>query len=242
MLIVYNSGKYRMAGRPSVTGLLPVGDANEIVLEMGADILSLRLPVPVFAGVFSSDPFRRMEEFLPKVRTLGFSGVQNFPTVGLFEGAMRQTFEETGLGFGCDVDMIGQATKYDLVTAAYVFTPDEARRMAIAGADIIVAHMGTTTNGMVGAQTSVSLEDSVGAVAEICRAAREEKASVITLCHGGPIATPKDFQFVQDHCEEVDGFFGASSMERLPTELAIVENMREFKSVVRTAPPMTRAL
>jgi predicted TIM-barrel enzyme len=235
LLIVYNSGRFRMAGRPSVTGLLPVGDANQIVLEMGAEILSLRLPVPVFAGVFSSDPFRRMELFLPEIRALGYEGVQNFPTVGLFEGAIRANFEEVGLGFERDVEMVALAARFDLVSAPYVFNADEASRMARAGADIVVANMGTTTSGMVVARTSLSLEESVEAIEAISAAARAKNSSVITLCHGGPIATYEDFQFIQDRCPEVDGFFGASSMERLPTELAIVANTARFKASIRQA-------
>jgi predicted TIM-barrel enzyme len=224
-----------MAGRPSPTGLLPVGDANKIVLEMGEEILSLRLPIPIFAGVFGSDPFRRMEHFLPQIKALGFAGVQNFPTVCLYEGVLRRTLEEMGLGFECEVEMIGIARKLDLITSPYVFNAEEARRMVRVGADLIVVHVGTTSSGMVGAKTTPSLDESIATISDICRAAKRENGDVITLCHGGPIATPEDYRYVQERCPEVDGFFGASAMERIPTELAIVANTANFKNTLRSA-------
>jgi predicted TIM-barrel enzyme len=230
LIIIYNSGRYRMAGRGSLAGLLPYGDANAIVVEMAAEVLPIVHETPVLAGVCGTDPFRLMPVFLEELRRIGFSGVQNFPTVGLFDGTFRQNLEETGMGYGLEVEMIRQARELDLLTAPYAFTPAEARAMAEAGADVIVAHMGLTTGGTIGAGTAKTLDDSVGLVQAIADAARAV-SPVIVLCHGGPIAEPDDAAYVLERTEGVVGFFGASSMERLPTEAAMTENMKRFKSI-----------
>jgi len=231
LIIIYNSGRFRMAGRGSAAGLLPYGDANAIVVDMAREVLPVVTRTPVLAGVCGTDPFRIMPLFLEELKRMGFSGVQNFPTVGLFEGAIRQTFEETGMGFGLEVDMIRMAHELDLLTAPYVFDDDEARAMALAGADVLVPHMGTTVNGSTGAHTAISLPDAAARIGSMYEAAKRVRPDVIVLCHGGPIATPEDAQWIIERVPGVVGFFGASSTERLPAEIAITENMRRFKSI-----------
>ena len=231
LIIIYNSGRYRMAGRGSLAGLLPYGDANEIVVDMASEVLPVVEDTPVLAGVCGTDPFRLMPVFLEQLKTMGFSGVQNFPTVGLFDGNFRQNLEETGMGFDLEVEMIRQAHDRDLLTAPYVFDEDDARKMADAGADVLVPHMGLTTSGSIGAQTALSLEESVERVQAMHDAAKKENPDVLVLCHGGPIAEPDDAAYVLENTEGVVGFFGASSMERLPTETAMTENMKRFKKI-----------
>jgi predicted TIM-barrel enzyme len=231
LIIIYNSGRYRMAGRGSLSGLLPYGDANAIVVDMAREVLPVVRETPVLAGVCGTDPFRLMDVFLDEVKRIGFSGVQNFPTVGLFDGTFRQNLEETGMGYGLEVDLIRLAREKDLLTAPYVFTPDEAQAMAEAGADVLVPHMGLTTGGAIGAETAKTLEDCVPLIQEMHDVARRVNPEIIVLCHGGPIAEPDDAAYVLAHTEGVVGFFGASSMERLPTEVAMTENMRRFKAI-----------
>lgn len=231
LIVIYNSGRYRMAGRGSIAGLLPYGDANQIVVEMAAEVLPVVEKVPVIAGVCGTDPFRQMPRFLKELKEIGFSGVQNFPTVGLFEGRIRANMEETGLGFDREIEMIGIASKMDLLTAPYVFNTDEAKEMARVGADIVVAHVGTTVSGTIGAKDVMSLDEAVSLVQSIHDAAVSINKDVIVLCHGGPIAGPEDTQYVLDNTKGVAGFFGASSMERLPVEIAITENTKRFKAL-----------
>ena len=235
LIIIYNSGRYRMAGRGSLAGCLPYGDANAIVMEMAGEVLPIVRDTPVLAGVCGTDPFRLMPVFLEEVKRVGFSGVQNFPTVGLFDGRFRQNLEETGMGYGLEVDMIRAAHATGLLTTPYVFDEDQARAMAAAGADVVVAHMGLTTKGAIGATTALTLEESAERIQAIRDAAAEVKPDIIALCHGGPIAEPEDAQFVLGRTSGVAGFFGASSMERLPTEVAITENMKRFKLIGRGA-------
>ena len=231
LIIVYNSGRYRMAGRGSLAGLLPYGDANAIVVEMAGEVLPVVQETPVLAGVCGTDPFRLMPVFLRQLRDLGFSGVQNFPTVGLFDGTFRANLEETGMGYGLEVEMIRAARELDLLTAPYVFDEASARAMAEAGADVIVPHMGLTTSGTIGAQTAITLDEAVGRVQAMHDAATEVNPEVLVLCHGGPIAEPEDAAYVLERTRGVVGFFGASSMERLPTEVALTETVRRFKSI-----------
>jgi predicted TIM-barrel enzyme len=231
LIIIYNSGRYRMAGRGSLSGMLPYGDANAIVVDMAREVLPVVETTPVLAGVCGTDPFRVMDVFLDEVARIGFSGVQNFPTVGLFDGTFRQNLEETGMGYGLEVDMIRLAREKDLLTAPYVFTVDEAVAMAEAGADVLVPHMGLTTGGSIGAETAKTLDDCIPLIQAMHDAAREVSPELIVLCHGGPIAEPDDAAYVLARTEGVVGFFGASSMERLPTELAMTENMRRFKQI-----------
>jgi predicted TIM-barrel enzyme len=231
LIIIYNSGRYRMAGRGSLSGMLPYGDANAIVVDMAREVLPVVEKTPVLAGVCGTDPFRVMDIFLDEVARIGFSGVQNFPTVGLFDGTFRQNLEETGMGYGLEVDMIRLAREKNLLTAPYVFTVDEAVAMAEAGADVLVPHMGLTTGGSIGAETAKTLDDCIPLIQAMHDAAREVSPEVIVLCHGGPIAEPDDAAYVLARTEGVVGFFGASSMERLPTELAMTENMRRFKQI-----------
>ncbi|HET7305890.1 MAG TPA: phosphoenolpyruvate hydrolase family protein [Segeticoccus sp.] len=231
LLIIYNSGRYRMAGRGSLAGLLAYGDANAIVMEMADEVLPVVTDTPVLAGVNGTDPFRVMGRFLDQVKAAGFTGVQNFPTVGLIDGTFRQNLEETGMGYGLEVDMIRAAHERDLLTAPYVFDTDQAAAMAEAGADILVPHMGLTTKGSIGASTALTLEDSAARVQELCDAARRVKPDIICLCHGGPIAEPDDARYVLEHTEGVVGFFGASSIERLPTERAIRAQVEDFKTM-----------
>jgi predicted TIM-barrel enzyme len=231
LIIIYNSGRYRMAGRGSLAGLMPYGDANAIVMDMAREVLPIVASTPVLAGVCGTDPFRLMPVFLQEVKAAGFSGVQNFPTVGLMDGTYRAGLEETGMGYGLEVDMIRAARELDLLTAPYVFTEDEARAMADAGADVLVPHMGLTTGGAIGARTGLTLEEAIERVQALRDAAVEVNPDVLCLCHGGPIAEPEDARRVIAQCEGVVGFFGASSMERLPTEVAMTENMKRFKSI-----------
>jgi predicted TIM-barrel enzyme len=231
LIVVYNSGRFRMAGRGSAAGLMPYGDANAIVLEMAAEILPVVRDTPVIAGVCATDPFRRMPAFLAELRGLGFSGVQNFPTVGLIEGATRQTLEETGMGFAHEVEMIRLARERGLLTLPYVFDSDQAAAMAGAGADIVVAHMGTTTHGAIGAISAPSLDECARRIAAIGDAARAVNPDVIVLCHGGPIAEPPDARAILDRVPGVAGFLGASSTERLPVERAIADAVGRFKSI-----------
>ena len=231
LIIIYNSGRYRMAGRGSLAGLLPYGDANAIVVEMAGEVLPIVKHTPVLAGVCGTDPFRLMPYFLKQIKEMGFAGVQNFPTVGLFDGMFRQNLEETGMGFDLEVEMIHIAHELDLLTAPYAFNPDEARALAKAGADILVPHMGLTTKGSIGAHTAISLDEAAQRVQAMHDAAKEVNPNIIVLCHGGPIAEPEDATYVLEHTHGVVGFFGASSMERLPTEAAITENARRFKQI-----------
>src|SRR6187399_2504685 len=231
LIIIYNSGRYRMAGRGSAAGLLAYGNANEIVKEMAYEVLPVVKATPVLAGVNGTDPFVLMPRFLAELKDMGFSGVQNFPTVGLFDGTMRQSFEETGMGFGLEVDMIRQASELDLLTTPYVFNPDEAVAMTKAGADIIVAHMGVTTGGTIGATSAKSLDDCVREIEAIVEAARAVRNDVIMLCHGGPISMPEDARYILERTEGMHGFYGASSMERLPAEAAIAKQTADFKSL-----------
>jgi len=235
LIIIYNSGRYRMAGRGSLAGLMPYGDANAIVVDMAREVLPIVRETPVLAGVCGTDPFRLMPVFLEELKRIGFSGVQNFPTVGLFDGTIRQGFEETGMGYGLEVEMIRVARELDLLTCPYVFTPDEARAMAGAGADVIVPHMGLTTKGTIGAQSAKTLDQSVELVQAMHDAAKEVNPNVLVLCHGGPIAEPEDAAYVLERTSGVVGFFGASSMERLPTEVAMTENMKRFKAIPVTS-------
>jgi predicted TIM-barrel enzyme len=231
LIVIYNSGRYRMAGRGSLAGLLPYGDANAIVVEMASEVLPIVKHTPVLAGVCGTDPFRIMPYFLKQLKEMGFAGVQNFPTVGLFDSTFRQNLEETGMGFGLEVEMIRRAHELDMLTAPYVFNPDEARAMAQAGADILVPHMGLTTKGSIGAHTSLTLDESVKRIQAMHDAAKEINPDILVLCHGGPIAEPEDAAYVLARTHGVVGFFGASSMERLPTEVAITENARRFKQI-----------
>ena len=231
LIIIYNSGRFRMAGRGSLSGLMPYGDANAIVVDMAKEVLTIVRETPVLAGVCGTDPFRSMDVFLDELKRLGFSGVQNFPTVGLFDGTIRQGLEETGMGYGLEVEMIRLARAKELLTAPYVFTPDEAAAMAEAGADVLVPHMGLTTGGAIGADSAKTLDESVELIQAMHGAAKRVNPDVIVLCHGGPIAEPDDAAYVLARTEGIAGFFGASSMERLPTEVAMTENMKRFKSI-----------
>nr|XP_023923734.1 uncharacterized protein LOC112035133 isoform X2 [Quercus suber] len=231
LIVLYNSGRFRMAGRGSLAGLLPFADANAIVLDMANEVLPVVKKVPVLAGVCATDPFHRMDYFLKQVESIGFSGVQNFPTVGLFDGNFRQNLEETGMGYGLEVEMIEKAHKLGLLTTPYAFNQNEAAEMAKAGADIIVAHMGLTTSGSIGAQTAVSMEESVVRVQAIADAARRINPNVIVLCHGGPISGPSEAEFILKSTKGVHGFYGASSMERLPVEQAITSTVQQYKLI-----------
>ena len=233
LIIIYNSGRYRMAGRGSASGLLAYGNANDIVREMAVEVLPVVKHTPVLAGVNGTDPFILLEPFLRDLKSMGFSGVQNFPTIGLFDGKMRQSFEETGMGYGLEVDMIAAAHALNLLTTPYVFTPAEAKAMTQAGADIIVAHMGVTTGGTTGATSAKTLGDCVAEIDAIAAAARAVRDDVIVLCHGGPIAMPDDASFILQNAATCHGFYGASSMERLPVETAIAAQTRAFKSLTR---------
>ncbi|MEX0713011.1 MAG: phosphoenolpyruvate hydrolase family protein [Pirellulales bacterium] len=232
LLVIYNSGRFRMAGRGSLAGLLPYGDANAIVMEMAGEVLPVVSHTPVLAGVCGTDPFRVMKLFLAEVDRAGFSGVQNFPTVGLFDGAFRSNLEETGMGFGLEVDMIRLASQMGLLTTPYAFNPDEAAAMAGAGADILIPHVGLTTKGLIGAGTALTLDEAAARVQAMHDAARRVNGELLVLCHGGPIAEPGDAQYILDHTEGIVGFYGASSMERLPVEPAITGRVREFTELV----------
>lgn len=228
LIVIYNSGRYRMAGRGSLAGLMPYGNANEIVREMAREVLTAVQHTPVLAGVCGTDPFMIRDLFLPELKELGFSGIQNFPTVGLIDGTFRANLEETGMSYDLEVECIAAARELDLLTSPYVFNPDQARWMTQAGADIVVAHMGLTTSGTIGARTAKSLDQCVReiqAIIDLCKSIRPE---VFVLCHGGPIATPRQAQYILENCRKLDGFYGASSMERLPTEAAIANEVRQF--------------
>ena len=231
LLIIYNSGRFRMAGRGSLSGMMPYGDANQIVMDMAREVLPVVRDTPVLAGVCGTDPFRLMPAFLREIKAAGFSGVQNFPTVGLIDGTFRQGLEETGMGYGKEVEMIASARELGLLTCPYVFTEEEARAMAAAGADVLIPHMGLTTKGTIGARTALTLDQAVGRVQALCDAGKAVNPDVLVLCHGGPIAEPADAAYVLQRTRGVVGFFGASSIERLPTEIAITARVREFKGI-----------
>jgi len=237
LIVVYNSGKFRMGGHGSLAGLMPYGDANAIMLEMGEEILPVlsngedNEVVPLLAGVCGTDPLRRMDRLLAQVKEVGFSGVQNFPTVGLIDGNFRKNLEETGMGFQKEVDMIATAHKMGLLTTPYVFSPKDAVDMVNAGADVLVAHMGLTTKGSIGAESGLTLDDCVVLIQSIVDAAREVNPEVMILSHGGPVSGPEDAQYIQDNVKGINGFYGASSMERLPVEVAITEQVRKFKEI-----------
>jgi predicted TIM-barrel enzyme len=234
LIIIYNSGRYRMGGRGSLSGMMPYGDANAIVVDMAREVLPVVEHTPVLAGVCGTDPFRLMPVFLDELKRIGFSGVQNFPTVGLIDGTLRAGLEETGMGYDLEVEMIGLAHGLDLLTAPYVFDADQAAAMAAAGADVLVPHMGLTTGGTIGATTARSLEDCVPLIQAMHDAAVRVNPEILVLCHGGPIAEPSDAQYILDHTDGIVGFFGASSMERLPVEVAMIDNMRRFKAIGRS--------
>lgn len=231
MLIIYNSGRYRMAGRGSLAGLMAYGDANEIVVEMGSEVLPVVENTPVLAGVNGTDPFRVMDVFLKQLKDQGFSGVQNFPTVGLIDGVFRQNLEETGMGYDLEVDMIRKAHELDMLTTPYVFDEEQAKKMAEAGADILVAHMGLTTKGTIGAQTALTLDDCVERIQGIVKAGKEVNPDIMVICHGGPIAEPDDAAYVIKHVDGIVGFFGASSIERFAAEKGIREQSELFKKI-----------
>lgn len=233
LIVIYNSGRYRMAGRGSLAGLLAYGNANEIVMDMAKEVLPVVKHTPVLAGVNGTDPFCNFDKFLDDVKATGFAGVQNFPTVGLIDGNFRANLEETGMGYGLEVEMIRLAHEKDLLTTPYVFSREDAIAMTEAGADIIVPHMGLTTGGNIGAETVLTLADCVPLINDWAKAAKAVRSDVIVLCHGGPIATPEDAQYILDNCPDCHGFYGASSMERLPTEVALTATTKEFKSIKR---------
>jgi predicted TIM-barrel enzyme len=231
LIVIYNSGRYRMAGRGSLAGLLAYGNANDIVKEMAREVLPVVKKTPVLAGVNGTDPFAIMDHLLDELKALGFAGVQNFPTVGLIDGTFRANLEETGMGYGHEIDMIRLANKKDMLTTPYVFSADEAREMTKAGADIVVAHLGLTTGGSIGAGTALKLKDCPKLIDEWAEAAKRVRKDVIVICHGGPIAMPDDAQYVLNNTKNCHGFYGASSMERLPTEIALVEQTKRFKAL-----------
>ncbi|AAM83981.1 phosphoenolpyruvate hydrolase family protein [Yersinia pestis subsp. microtus bv. Altaica] len=233
LIVIYNSGRYRMAGRGSLAGLLAYGNANDIVVDMAKEVLPVVKNTPVLAGVNGTDPFCQFDHFLDHLKALGFSGVQNFPTVGLIDGNFRANLEETGMGYGLEVEMIRLAHQKDLLTTPYVFSAEDAIAMTQAGADIIVPHMGLTTGGNIGADTALKLADCVPLINDWAAAAKSVREEVIVLCHGGPISTPEDAQYIMDHCPQCDGFYGASSMERLPTEIALTDTTQKFKNITR---------
>ena len=231
LIVIYNSGRYRMAGRGSLAGLLAYGNANDIVKDMAREVLPVVKRTPVIAGVNGTDPFAIMDHLLDDLKSLGFAGVQNFPTVGLIDGTFRANLEETGMGFGHEIDMIRLANQKDMLTTPYVFNADEAAEMARAGADILVPHLGLTTGGAVGARTALTLQDCPALIDEWAEAARRVRPDILVLCHGGPIATPEDASYVLRNTKNINGFYGASSMERLPTEVALTEQTRLFKQI-----------
>jgi predicted TIM-barrel enzyme len=241
LIVIYNSGRYRMAGRGSLAGLMAYGNANEIVLEMAREVLPVVKKTPVLAGVNGTDPFMITDHFLRSLIALGFSGVQNFPTVGLFDGVIRAQLEETGMGYGLEVDVIRAAHDLDLLTTPYVFSEENAADMARAGADVIVCHLGLTTGGAIGAETALKLADCVPLISRWAEAALKVRKDVIVLCHGGPIARPEDAAYVLAACPQCHGFYGASSMERLPAETALTETTRRFKAIRRQGNPVTEA-
>lgn len=231
LIIIYNSGRFRMAGRGSLSGLLAYGNANEIVMDMANEVLPVVKHTPVIAGVNGTDPFIVMEHFLKQIKDIGFAGVQNFPTVGLIDGIFRQNLEETGMGFGSEIDMIQMARDFDLLTTPYAFDEDQARELAKAGADILVPHMGLTTSGTIGAKTALTLDNAAKKVQSLADAARSVNPEILVLCHGGPIANPEDAQYILDNTEGIGGFYGASSVERFPTENGIKEQTEKFKNI-----------
>jgi len=231
LIVIYNSGRYRMAGRGSLSGLMAYGNANEVVVEMAHEVLTAVEHTPVLAGVNGTDPFMLRDYFLRQLKDMGFAGIQNFPTVGLFDGKIRTNLEETGMGYGLEIDLVAAAHDLDLLTTPYVFNTDEAERMTKAGADIVVAHMGLTTKGTIGAHTAMTLEDAAKEVTAITEAAKTVRNDVLVICHGGPIAEPDDARFILENCPEVDGFYGASSMERLPVETALTAQVEKFCSL-----------
>ncbi|ENU1228990.1 MULTISPECIES: phosphoenolpyruvate hydrolase family protein [Providencia] len=233
LIVIYNSGRYRMAGRGSLAGLLAYGNANEIVMDMAKEVLPVVKQTPVLAGVNGTDPFCQFDKFLDDIKATGFAGVQNFPTVGLIDGNFRANLEETGMGYGLEVEMIRLAHDKDLLTTPYVFSAEDAIAMTKAGADIIVPHMGLTTGGNIGAETALTLKDCVPLINEWAKAAKAVREDVIVLCHGGPIATPEDAEYILANCPDCHGFYGASSMERLPTEVALTATTQKFKSITR---------
>ncbi|WP_102868304.1 phosphoenolpyruvate hydrolase family protein [Pseudovibrio exalbescens] len=233
LIVIYNSGRYRMAGRGSLAGLLAYGNANEIVVDMAKEVLPVVKNTPVLAGVNGTDPFCNFDWFLDHLKDLGFAGVQNFPTVGLIDGNFRKNLEETGMGYALEVEMIRKAAQKGHLTTPYVFSPEDARAMTEAGADVIVCHLGLTSGGNIGAETHVTLDDCVEKINAWAKAAREVRDDVIVLCHGGPIAQPEDATYVLERCPDCHGFYGASSMERLPTEVALIEQTRRFKQIKR---------
>ena len=233
MLIIYNSGRYRMTGRGSLAGLLSYGDANQIVVEMGAEVLPVVKHTPVLAGVCGTDPFRVMDIYLKQLKDQGFNGVQNFPTVGLIDGIFRQNLEETGMGYGLEVEMIRKAHELDMLTCPYVFDPEQAKAMAEAGADILVAHMGLTTKGTIGAKTALTLDDCVEKIKAIIAAGRSVRPDIMVICHGGPIAEPSDAAYIIHQIPEIDGFFGASSIERFAAERGIKAQAAAFKAITK---------
>ncbi len=234
LIVVYNSGRFRMAGRGSLAGLMPYGNANEIVMEMAPEVITAVKHTPVLAGVCATDPFLLRDRFLKELKDLGFAGIQNFPTVGLIDGTFRENLEETGMGFALEIECIEAAHSLDLLTTPYAFDAEQGAALAAVGADIIVAHMGLTTSGTIGARTALKLDDAVSRVAEIAEAARSVRDDVLVLCHGGPIAMPDDAAYVLKRVDAIDGFYGASSMERLPTEVALTKQVREFTGLRRT--------
>jgi len=233
LIVIYNSGRYRMAGRGSLAGLLAYGNANEIVVDMAKEVLPVVKQTPVLAGVNGTDPFCNFDKFLDDLKALGFSGVQNFPTVGLIDGNFRANLEETGMGYGLEVEMIRLAHQKEMLTTPYVFSAADAVAMTEAGADIIVPHMGLTTGGNIGAETALQLRDCVPLINEWAAAAKAVREDVIVLCHGGPISSPQDAQYILENCLQCDGFYGASSMERLPTEVALTDTTKKFKNISR---------
>ena len=233
LIVIYNSGRYRMAGRGSLAGLLAYGDANQIVVEMAAEVLPVVQRTPVLAGVNGTDPFRLMDVFLGQLKSMGFAGVQNFPTVGIIDGTFRANLEETGMSYGLEVDMIAAAHAKDMLTTPYVFSADEATAMAKAGADIVVCHLGLTTGGSIGAETALKLEDCPAKVDAWAEAALKVRRDIIVLVHGGPVSSPDDASFIINNTRNCHGFYGASSMERLPTEVALTEQTRKFKAIGR---------
>jgi predicted TIM-barrel enzyme len=236
LIVLYNSGRYRMAGRGSLAGLLAYGNANEIVMQMAREVLPVVERTPVLAGVNGTDPFLLTRHFLGELKAMGIAGVQNFPTVGLIDGVFRQNLEETGMSYALEVEMVRTARELDLLTTPYVFSESEAEAMAGAGADILIAHMGLTTGGTIGAETALKLEDCPRRIDAYAEAAKRVNPDVIMLCHGGPIASPEDAQYILDACRHCDGFYGASSMERLPVETALTERVKQFCAMTRRTP------
>ena len=231
LIVIYNSGRYRMAGRGSLAGLLAYGNANQIVVEMASEVLPVVKHTPVLAGVNGTDPFYEPDVFLQQLKNMGFSGIQNFPTVGLIDGTFRANLEETGMGYAREVELIRKACQLDLLTTPYIFSTDDAIDMTKAGADILVAHMGLTTGGSIGAETALKLEDCITPIETWAKAAKRIRKDIIILCHGGPIATPHDAEYIIQNVKQINGFYGASSMERLPVESAMVEQVNKFKEI-----------